>query len=158
MNKVLGGSGLPIEPRDSRYRCKEDYIITTTGYDLCLVEKIEGYIFTVIHVDWTSSRVNLRYTGNRTIYKRIALANLYGHVCMECGFVPTTDDTLTLDHVIPRAENGWGSLSNLQLLCKDCNVSKADTFTDYRWMTPSEIFWYWVDKYHVEGKYVSKIE
>lgn len=147
MNTVLGGLGLPIELRDRRSVCKEDYIMTTTGYDLVVVDSFDRWNYTVMHVDGTFSLINLRYTGNRTIFKRIALANLYGHVCMKCGYVPEPHETLTLDHVIPRADNGWSSLSNLQLLCKECNVSKADTYDDYRFLTPAEIFWGWVEDY-----------
>lgn len=152
MNIVRGGLGLPIELRENKPACNEDYIITTTGYDLCVVDHIERYWFTVMHIDGSFETINLRYTGNRTIFKRIALANLYGHQCMKCGFVPESTDTLTLDHVIPRADNGWGSLSNLQLLCKQCNVSKADTYEDFRFMTPAEIFWQWAEEYHERTK------
>jgi hypothetical protein len=145
---VLGGLGLPIELREYKSVCKKDYIITTTGFDLVVVDSWDRWWFTVMDVRGDFHVINLRYTGNRTVFKRIALANLYGHVCMRCGAVPDELDTLTLDHVIPRADNGWGSLSNLQLLCKDCNVTKADSYDDYRFMTPSEIFWCWVEDYN----------
>jgi len=152
MNKIArGGLGLPIERREVRSVCNQDYIMTTTGYDLVRVlDAITDTGWYLVHNCTTGEpyEINLRYTGAKTIFKRIALANLYGYECMCCGYVPQEDDeTLTMDHVIPRANNGWSSLSNLQLLCKDCNVAKADTHTDYRLLTPSEIFWLWAEEY-----------
>jgi len=150
---VYGGLGLPVEKRDYQSACGGDYIVTTTGYDLAVVDSIDGYMFTVMRVNGEIVTVNLRYTGARTIYRRIALANLYGHVCMSCG----STEEITLDHVVPRADNGWSSLSNLQLLCKSCNVSKADSYADYRFLTPGEIFWKWVDDYDERQRRLKEI-
>lgn len=35
-------------------------------------------------------------------------------------------ETMTLDHVVPRAKGGRLTLSNLVLACKPCNESKGD--------------------------------
>jgi 5-methylcytosine-specific restriction endonuclease McrA len=153
IHEPYGGVGLPIEARDNRSRCNEDHIITTDGTDLVLVIAYDRYMFTILRVSGTDfEEVNMRSVGwdtsssnrpSQTHFNRMILSNLYGHLCMECG----ATDNLTVDHVIPRADNGWSSLSNLQLLCKECNVSKAANYTDYRFMTPAEIFWSWVKEY-----------
>lgn len=46
----------------------------------------------------------------------------YGGRCAECG----ADDYLEFDHVIPVAKGGSNSDSNVQLLCRRCNLKKSD--------------------------------
>ena len=41
-----------------------------------------------------------------------------------CALCPATTD-LTVDHRIPRHLGGTAELSNLQVLCRSCNSSKA---------------------------------
>jgi 5-methylcytosine-specific restriction endonuclease McrA len=43
-------------------------------------------------------------------------------ICQMCG----SDEFLQFDHIHPISRGGVGSLENLQLLCRDCNVFKAD--------------------------------
>jgi len=157
---MLGGLGLPVEKRDNKTVSFDDYIVTTTGRNLLLVVESNYCTMTTMDVtgkfrtfdrrtvDW-----NTKLHGNRpsqTHFNRMILANLYGYQCLACG---VDDEHLTVDHVVPRAENGWSSLSNLQLLCKTCNVAKADTWIDYRFLTPSELFWLWAEEYRnrIEG-------
>lgn len=45
-----------------------------------------------------------------------------GHKCRQCG----ETKNLTVDHIIPIAAGGTSDLSNLQTLCKRCNVKKSD--------------------------------
>jgi len=171
MNKLYyGGSGLPIEPREVKSVCREYNIQTTDGMSLCLVLDWDGPFMQVMYVNGEVEVVDRRFMGwerpllpngkpdwnanrpSQTHFYKTILSNLYGPVCMACG-VPVQmnedgiTDNLTIDHVIPRAENGWSSLDNLQLLCKTCNVKKSDSYIDYRLMTPSEIFWLWADRY-----------
>lgn len=48
-----------------------------------------------------------------------------------CAACKTTHD-LQIDHVMPLALGGDNQLSNLQLLCASCNLSKSDSEIDYR--------------------------
>lgn len=57
-----------------------------------------------------------------------ALIKKYGQSCLACGRA----DQLSVDHVIPKAKGGGGSLANLQLLCLPCNMRKHTGSTDYR--------------------------
>lgn len=48
--------------------------------------------------------------------------------CLNCG----TKDSLTIDHILPRALGGGDNRENLQTLCRDCNLEKSATYIDYR--------------------------
>lgn len=57
---------------------------------------------------------------SRDLFVQLVLRN--GPACARCG----TNNSLTVDHVIPMASGGSDDLSNLQLLCKPCNSSKRN--------------------------------
>ena len=64
----------------------------------------------------------------RMNYKSVELTrqNIFkrdGFQCQYCG----DDDDLTLDHVIPRANQGKSTWKNLVTACKKCNSEKGDT-------------------------------
>ena len=46
----------------------------------------------------------------------------FDHCCAYCGDRPSF---LTIDHVIPRSQNGTNDPSNLLPACKSCNESKG---------------------------------
>jgi hypothetical protein len=46
----------------------------------------------------------------------------YGGQCAECG----SDSYLEFDHIVPVAKGGSNSDSNVQLLCRKCNLAKSD--------------------------------
>lgn len=51
--------------------------------------------------------------------------NKTGGICYYCKEV-LTEKTFTVDHVVPQAQGGQDSLSNLVPCCKYCNRLKAD--------------------------------
>lgn len=58
--------------------------------------------------------------------------------CSCCGSRPTADNPIHVDHIKPRSKYPALSLSlsNLQVLCKRCNLGKSDADdTDWRWVT-----------------------
>jgi 5-methylcytosine-specific restriction endonuclease McrA len=64
----------------------------------------------------------------RVPYKKIVLSRKNvlrrdGHVCQYCG---RTDQTLTVDHIIPRARGGNDAWENLVAACVGCNNRKGD--------------------------------
>ena len=74
--------------------------------------------------------LNARYAAARTSQFRSwkELCRYYGNKCLCCG----RRRKLTRDHVIPRAQGGPNSLSNMQPLCGPCNRTKGNRVIDYR--------------------------
>lgn len=66
-----------------------------------------------------SSATNSRHIP-RDIRQRVW--QRYGGRCAECG----ATEYLEFDHIVPVAKGGSNSESNVQLLCRKCNLSKSD--------------------------------
>ena len=47
------------------------------------------------------------------------------YTCKLCGAL-LTDQTATLDHIIPRSKGGSGAITNLVTACRSCNQKKGD--------------------------------
>ncbi len=57
------------------------------------------------------------------------LIGVFGEQCLRCGSI----QHLQLDHIIPLSKNGLHCMSNFQILCKTCNISKGNRSSkDYR--------------------------
>lgn len=57
--------------------------------------------------------------------KRAAIYRRDGNACVYCGR-RTRGGTLTLDHVVPRAEGGSNEATNLITVCFECNSARRD--------------------------------
>lgn len=60
-------------------------------------------------------------------------------VCQNCG----SSENLEFDHIIPVARGGEDHISNMQILCKKCNLIKKDTHEgvfEYRKHRSDELF------------------
>lgn len=62
---------------------------------------------------------------NREYYQIVAGA---GNKCQACG----SPKHLCLDHIVPVEHGGRHHKSNLQILCRGCNMRKGRQATDYR--------------------------
>lgn len=72
---------------------------------------------------------------------RYRALKLYGRLCMCCGRKPP-DVALHVDHIIPRSKAPELELeiTNLQILCEDCNLGKSNKDSiDYR-ITDDELY------------------
>ena len=58
-----------------------------------------------------------------------ALVEHYGPTCQHCQ---ADEAKLVLDHVIPVAKGGLSELTNMQLLCAECNTAKGKLAYDCR--------------------------
>jgi 5-methylcytosine-specific restriction protein A len=65
--------------------------------------------------------------------------------CFACG----TEQSLTLDHVIPLTRGGDNDPSNFQVLCRRCNSRKAN-MTPKEWLASEKARGRWPDDY-MEG-------
>jgi hypothetical protein len=60
--------------------------------------------------------------------KRVLVFRRDGHRCLACGIT----SKLTIDHIVPKAEQGTNDEENLQTLCDTCNRAKGVQIIDYR--------------------------
>lgn len=69
---------------------------------------------------------------------RYEALKLHGGRCQCCGASPATGATLHVDHIKPRSKFPHLALvlSNLQVLCEDCNLAKSNT-DETDWRQPS---------------------
>lgn len=75
---------------------------------------------------------SLSSTGSSAKWRKIrqTVINRDG-CCQLCG----TEESLSVDHIVPRNLGGDDNLSNLQVLCSSCNSSKGGRFFE-RGRTP----------------------
>lgn len=66
--------------------------------------------------------------GKYTADEWLALLAQYGGKCLCCG---ATED-IQADHIVPISEGGDSFITNIQPLCKACNMAKGKKTTDYR--------------------------
>ncbi|QAX92376.1 HNH endonuclease [Pantoea phage vB_PagM_LIET2] len=99
-------------------------------------ENIEAVISNVHPDDFIGMRGDVAsfcQTKEWLIVRREVL-KLFGARCLCCG-ATSANAVITVDHIIPRSRKPALSLSpsNLQVLCRECNVGKgSDDETDYR--------------------------
>jgi 5-methylcytosine-specific restriction endonuclease McrA len=46
--------------------------------------------------------------------------------CRLCGAAPSDGAKLQVDHIVPWSKGGATVLTNLQILCEQCNIGKSD--------------------------------
>ncbi len=59
------------------------------------------------------------------------LKKKYGYICLRCKKTEE-ESPLTIDHVVPKKSGGNLGFENVQPLCLPCNLSKGNTWVDYR--------------------------
>src|SRR4051812_8450131 len=96
------------------------------------VELLEAYDQVVRGINHTlemPSVVRLRrYARGRKMGVKFSRANVYRRdrfTCQYCGARPGAD-SLTFDHVVPRAQGGRTEWTNIATACVECNAVKAD--------------------------------
>lgn len=62
--------------------------------------------------------------GNKQTKKQKVLVKNNGH-CAYCG-TPLTEDTMTIDHIVPKKQGGTKALSNCYAACQRCNSLKSN--------------------------------
>jgi len=50
------------------------------------------------------------------------------YACQMCGATAADGAKLEIDHVVPVSKGGQNNEENLQVLCRDCNIGKSDSF------------------------------
>jgi len=75
---------------------------------------------------------NMEPIGKKRIYKIVVRDGIFCHYCGTiCNIGDTTktmtDDSGTVDHIIPKSKGGKDTIDNCVLSCRKCNSQKADT-------------------------------
>lgn len=76
-----------------------------------------------------------RKIDKKWIRLRNTILKYHGFSCMKCGITPPSRRWVHIDHIKPVSlyPTLKYSLSNLQVLCKECNISKSNKYiADYR--------------------------
>ena len=71
----------------------------------------------------TSNRKKSRYISSTVRYTVLARDN---YRCVACG-ITAKETKLQVDRIIPYSKGGSNDISNLQVLCADCNRGKSDS-------------------------------
>ena len=75
-----------------------------------------------------------RFGVDYELINRVKVFDMYGWCCANCGKKTPRDlmrtydnpDAPTLDHIVPISKGGAHLYSNVQLLCRQCNVNKGN--------------------------------
>jgi 5-methylcytosine-specific restriction endonuclease McrA len=71
--------------------------------------------------------------GSHTRKEWLALKNELGNICLRCRYHQNElAKALERDHVIPVKKDGSNWITNIQPLCKECNLRKGIECFDYR--------------------------
>jgi 5-methylcytosine-specific restriction protein A len=73
--------------------------------------------------------------GYGTAWRTLRAKLLRGSRCVVCGHPGSTDNPLSLDHILPKARGGSDDPRNLQPLCRQHNSAKGTSLgrTSRRW-------------------------
>jgi predicted restriction endonuclease len=115
-------------PENFGYYGNENVQISENGMGLLLEEWIKnhsnkcGYPI-ILH--YLIERLCERIKPDRYIPKSLREQVLlkYEHKCVKCG----STECLEIDHIHPVSKRGLSEFSNLQVLCKSCNIKKGAT-------------------------------
>ena len=66
-----------------------------------------------------------------TLSLRNEILNRDGHRCRICGRTAADGVSLHIDHIIPVSKGGKSEVSNLRVLCEDCNLGKSDKYNPH---------------------------
>lgn len=96
-----------------------------------IVEDAKPFSYLPIPDDWSVDFIKSVDFLSTYQWKRLRMSAfvLYGNKCMCCG-ASANDIKLNVDHILPRKTNPelCLTLSNLQILCEDCNCGKGNHF------------------------------
>jgi hypothetical protein len=101
--------------------------ISNSGFEILLeqwIKRNSNNCGAPIIIDYLEKRLTNKIKKDRYISKqlRIDILNKYRHTCVICGSV----EKLEIDHIIPVSKMGISEFSNLQVLCKSCNIKKSN--------------------------------
>jgi hypothetical protein len=77
----------------------------------------------LIHHYWVEDEVVIEGQSRWGEDQPIRAARAEAKECAHCG----ATERLEVDHIVPRSRGGYSQPSNLQILCKPCNIKKRST-------------------------------
>ncbi len=80
-------------------------------------------------IEWSEIVLRIKPATKRQPIKpgiRFQVLKRDDYRCQMCGVTAQDGAKLEIDHIHPVSKGGGNELSNLQVLCRDCNVGKRD--------------------------------
>jgi 5-methylcytosine-specific restriction endonuclease McrA len=96
----------------------------------CANSATTGRAYCTDHAFPKSKRTGAR---ERKVAARMKAEHPY---CTYCGAPPTSENPLTIDHVIPLSRGGSNQRENKVVACARCNKAKGDAIGDVRAPSP----------------------
>lgn len=122
---------------------KSNIVVTQKGL---LIDGYCSYIVAVVcGISSVQCEINTKFISrrvdgknrkvNNAQHKRKILYHRQNGKCAVCGMQLqiddcTSEDYLTLDHILPVSKGGCNGLMNLQGLCRHCNYQKQDDYKE----------------------------
>ncbi|HLG16812.1 MAG TPA: HNH endonuclease signature motif containing protein [Blastocatellia bacterium] len=85
-------------------------------------EVVATMIYTLVQLNTRQITLKAEMARHIPHDVKIAVWNRDGGCCVQCR----AQDYLEFDHIIPFSKGGASTVNNVQLLCRRCNLSKAD--------------------------------
>lgn len=143
--QIINATHCPICNAEAGERCKKRGKPKKTVHSLRVQYATGGQKMTRFEIQQLKKRRALAHRSNSKSAKsfyaswewkklRYEAIKMHGRKCQCCGWRPgdTEHGRLVVDHVKPRSKYPklQLSLSNLQVLCSDCNMGKSNVYED----------------------------
>ena len=118
---LWNGTVKAVDPHDYQTYDWEDWSRISPGEDDAVVQTVQQSILipeVVVLMNYSKVPKQTVTFSRRNLFRRDQ------YQCQYCGCKPQSVD-LTIDHVVPRSQNGGSSWENCVLACIQCNTRKG---------------------------------
>lgn len=106
---IFGGVIISVDGMDKIVNEWANYYSEFTGYPIIIADLMNR----------VKLKKPIRYISKKD---RQSVLDKFNHNCKFCG----SEKDLHIDHIIPISKGGKNNITNLQVLCRTCNLKKGD--------------------------------